>query len=549
MDPEQRCASGTDGDGGALRDAVRFPPPYAEQMLKREVWSDDTVPRWLSRFAHETPDKAAIVTATEAISYREAFARAERLARALTVLGLRKGDVIAVQLPNVPELMIVYFAATMMGAVLAPIHMPYRARELAPLLRHARARLAVCGPALADYVPAETFLALRETVASLALVVVAGPAHRGTLPLRELIEAGPFGDLGGECAAADPAVLCFTSGTSASPKAVVHSSCTMLANNRLCGPLYGLTGHDMLLSGAPFTHAFGICIINLALSVGATQLLLPAFRPDLLVAMIAAHRPTVLFAAPAHMAACLKAGLLDGVDFSSLRVAAISGSACPPQLAHAVQEKMPTGKVMQMWGMTELFMGLNTRLDDAQDVRCGSVGRPAPGMELRIVDDRGSLVSDDQSGELQIRGPSVFAGYCGNAAATADAFHDGWFRTGDLACRDAKGNFHITGRLKDLINRGAIKINPVEVEAMIDRHPKVLQSAIVPMPDEVMGEKACAFIVTRPGEGVSLREICEWLGQNDVAKMLWPERVEMIDEMPMTPTRKIIKGTLRARLG
>jgi cyclohexanecarboxylate-CoA ligase/acyl-CoA synthetase len=547
MDPEQRCVSGTDGD--ALRDAVRFPPLYAEQMLKLGVWNDDTVPRWLSRLAHEMPDKAAIVTAAEAISYREAFARAERLARAFAGLGLRKGDVIAVQLPNVPELMIVYFAATMMGAVFAPIHMPYRAREMAPLLRHARARLAVCGPALADYVPAKTFLALRETVASLAHVVVVGPAHRGTLSLRELIEAGPFGDLRGECAAADPAVLCFTSGTSAAPKAVVHSSCTMLANNRLCGPLYGLTGHDMLLSGAPFTHAFGICIINLALLVGATQLLLPTFRPDLLVAMIAAHRPTVLFAAPAHMAACLKAGLLDGADFSSLRVAAISGSACPPQLAHAVQAKMPMGKVMQMWGMTELFMGLNTRLDDAQDVRCGSVGRPAPGMELRIVDDRGNLASDDQSGELQIRGPSVFAGYCGNAAATADAFHDGWFRTGDLACRDAKGNFHITGRLKDLINRGAIKINPVEVEAMIDRHPKVLQSAIVPMPDEVMGEKACAFIVTRPGEGVSLQEICAWLGQNDVAKMLWPERVELIDEMPMTPTRKIIKGMLRARLG
>ena len=194
MDPEQRCASGTDGD--ALRDAVRFPPPYAEQMRKQGVWNDDTVPRWLSRFAHETPDKAAIVTATEAISYRETFARAERLARAFTALGLRKGDVIAVQLPNVPELMIVYFAATMMGAVLAPIHMPYRAREMAPLLRHARARLAVCGPALADYMPAEAFLALRETVASLAHVVVAGPAHRGTLSLRTLIEADWWQNLG-----------------------------------------------------------------------------------------------------------------------------------------------------------------------------------------------------------------------------------------------------------------------------------------------------------------------------------------------------------------
>jgi cyclohexanecarboxylate-CoA ligase len=547
MSREQRCATGTDVEH--LREALRFAPGHAEEMLKQGIWNNDTVPRWLSRFAHETPDKAAIVTAAETLSYREAFRRAERLARAFTALGLRKGDVIAVQLPNVPEFMIVYFAAGMMGAVLAPIHMPYRAREMAPLLRHARARLAVCGPTLADYVPAETFLALREATESLTHVAVAGPPHAGTLSLRHLIEVGPFADIRAPGAAADPAILCFTSGTSAAPKAVVHSSCTMLANNRLCGPLYGLCGHDILLSGAPFTHAFGICIINLALMVGATALLLPAFRPELLVQIIAAHRPTLLFAAPAHMAACHKAGLLEQADFSSLRVAVISGSACPPQLAQIVQEKMPAGKVMQMWGMTELFMGLNTRLDDAQCVRCGSVGRSAPGMELRIVDERGDPVTDGRSGELQIRGPSMFAGYYGNAAATDEAFRDGWFRTGDLACRDAQGNFHITGRLKDLINRGGVKINPVEVEAMIDRHPNVLQSAIVPMPDEVMGEKACAFIVTRPSARVSLEEICEWLSQNDVAKMQWPEHVELIDEMPMTPTRKIIKGTLRARFG
>jgi cyclohexanecarboxylate-CoA ligase len=377
---------------------------------------------------------------------------------------------------------------------------------------------------------------------------MAGPAHPGTLSLSHLIETGPFEDIESPPTAADPATLCFTSGTSAAPKAVVHSFHTMLVNNRLCGPLYALAADDTLLS-APFTHAFGICIINLALMVGVTQLLLPAFRPDLLVRTISAGRPTVLFAAPAHMAACLKAGLLEHADFSSLRIAAISGSACPPQLAQMVQEKMPDGKVMQMWGMTELFMGLHTRLDDSAQVRCGCVGRPAPGMELRIVDESGHPLEIGQSGELQIRGPSVFAGYHGNAAATAESFHDGWFRTGDLACRDAAGNFHITGRLKDLINRGGIKINPVEVEAVIDRHPKVLQSAIVPMHDDVMGEKACAFIVTQPGERVGLPEICEWLRANEVAKVQWPEHVELIDEMPMTPTRKIIKAALRARLG
>jgi cyclohexanecarboxylate-CoA ligase len=545
VSPQPRALS---PDAGPLREAVRFAPGYAEEMRGRGIWNDDTVPRWLARYAHETPGKPAIVGPGETLSYAEAFSRAERLARALTALGLRKGDVIAIQLPNVPELMLAYFAATMMGAVLAPMHMPYRARELAPLLGHARARLVICGPAFADYVPAQTFLALKETVGSLAHVIMAGPAHPGTLSLSHLIETGPFEDIESPPTAADPATLCFTSGTSAAPKAVVHSFHTMLVNNRLCGPLYALAADDTLLS-APFTHAFGICIINLALMVGVTQLLLPAFRPDLLVRTISAGRPTVLFAAPAHMAACLKAGLLEHADFSSLRIAAISGSACPPQLAQMVQEKMPDGKVMQMWGMTELFMGLHTRLDDSAQVRCGCVGRPAPGMELRIVDESGHPLEIGQSGELQIRGPSVFAGYHGNAAATAESFHDGWFRTGDLACRDAAGNFHITGRLKDLINRGGIKINPVEVEAVIDRHPKVLQSAIVPMHDDVMGEKACAFIVTQPGERVGLPEICEWLRANEVAKVQWPEHVELIDEMPMTPTRKIIKAALRARLG
>jgi cyclohexanecarboxylate-CoA ligase/acyl-CoA synthetase len=226
----------------------------------------------------------------------------------------------------------------------------------------------------------------------------------------------------------------------------------------------------------------------------------------------------------------------------------ISGSSCPPQLARALQQRMPSGKVMQMWGMTELFMGLNTRLDDVEAVRCESIGRPTPEMELCVVDERGEQARDGEPGELVVRGPSVFAGYYDNAEANDGVFRDGWFRTGDLACRDAQGNFRITGRVKDLINRGGIKINPADVEAVIDMHPNVLQSAIVPMLDEVMGEKACAFIVPRPGESVTLEEICGWLRQNDVAKMKWPERVELIDEMPMTPTRKVIKGSLRARL-
>ena len=545
MSVEQRLPASP--DPARLSAAVRFASGHAERMLAQGIWNGDTVARCLRRFAQATPEKPAIVSPTGALSYREAWQRADRLARAFAALGLGKGDVIAVQLPNIPEFMLVYFATAMLGAVLAPMHMPYGAREMAPLLRHARARLVVCGEPAADRVPAQAFVALRATVDSLAHVVTLGLPQAGTLSLRQLMEEGPFADLaeGGE--AADPAILCFTSGTSAAPKAVVHSSYTMLANNRLCGPLYALGGDDVLLSCPPFTHAFGICLINLALSVGATQLLMPAFRPDLLVETIEQGRPTMLFAAPAHIAACQKAGLLEQADLSSLRVAAISGSACPPQLARALQAHMAHGKVMQMWGMTELFMGVHTRLDDSEQVRCESIGRPTPEMELRVVDERGAPKPDGESGELQVRGPSVFAGYCDDAQANAGPFRDGWFATGDLACRDREGNFRITGRLKDLINRGGIKINPAEVEALIDKHPKVLQSAIVPMPDEVMGEKACAFIVPRAGDEVTLSEICAWLKENGIAKIKWPERVELIAEMPMTPTRKVIKGLLRPR--
>jgi cyclohexanecarboxylate-CoA ligase/acyl-CoA synthetase len=256
------------------------------------------------------------------------------------------------------------------------------------------------------------------------------------------------------------------------------------------------------------------------------------------------------------VAACFKAGLLEEIAFPSLRIATISGSSCPPQLARVLQQKMPAGKVMQMWGMTELFMGLNTRLDDPEPVRCETIGRPTPEMVIRIVDERGEPVAEEVSGELQIRGASVFSGYYNNAEANADAFTDGWFRTGDLASRDADGNIRITGRLKDLINRGGIKINPFDIEVLIDSHPDVMQCAIVPMPDDIMGEKACAFIVPRPGASMTLDEVCAWLRHHGIAKMKWPERVELISEMPMTPTRKIrdccslpTKRAPRARAG
>ena len=200
------------------------------------------------------------------------------------------------------------------------------------------------------------------------------------------------------------------------------------------------------------------------------------------------------------------------------------------------REKVPACAGTQLWGMTELQAGLYTRPGDGIAVAAMSAGRPSPGTQVRISAD----------GELQVRGPLAFSGYYRNEEATRAAFtEDDWFRTGDLAERRDE-NYAITGRSKDIINRGGVKFNPVDVETLLDAHPKILQSAIVPMPDPVLGEKACAFVTLKPGAAEpSLDELCEYLLAREIAKNKLPERLVVIAEMPLTPTRKIIKGKLR----
>ena len=201
-----------------------------------------------------------------------------------------------------------------------------------------------------------------------------------------------------------------------------------------------------------------------------------------------------------------------------------------------------------MWGMTETLMQFVNPLDAPREVRLASIGTPPAGHQIRAVAE-GRVVGPGEEGELEIQGPMLFAGYFDNDEANDGAFSpDGWFRTGDLVTIDKDLNVVMTGRVKDIINRGGIKFNPVDVEGLIDEHPAVVMSAIAPMPDEVMGEKACLFVQLRPGAALTLDDVRDFLAAKNVAKLKWPERIEMVEAMPMTPTRKIIKGRLVAAL-
>ena len=349
--------------------------------------------------------------------------------------------------------------------------------------------------------------------------------------------------------ASDPCLLLYTSGTTSSPKGVPLSYHNLLSNARLSAPELELSGDGAHLSAAPFSHLYGLYSVHLALAVGASNVLLPSFKPPELIACVEEARPTALWAAPAHIAACAGADLWSGRDLSSLQLVILSGSACPPALVDSLVDLLPSARVSQLWGMTELQAGLFTRPSDELSVAARSAGRPPPGAEVRIVEPgSGEPLAPGEEGELQARGCHLFAGYLRNAEANDEAFtDDGWFRSGDLATSDGQGNVTITGRIKDVINRGGVKYNPRDVEDLLEAHPKIRQAAIVPIPDDVLGERACLF-ATVSGE-LDLASVCAYLLEQGIAKNKLPERLVVIEEMPLTPTRKIIKSKLQELLG
>ena len=415
-----------------------------------------------------------------------------RVARGLHKKGIRRGDVVAVQLPNTLDFLLAHLAINTLGGILCTIHMPYRGAEIETILAHSGAKLFI----------------------NQELVSADGDE---TFPLPE---------------AKDPFLLLYTSGTTASPKGVLHSYRAMLGNSRNGTREHGIDANSRVLSAAPLSHLYGLYSLHCAWAVGACTVLLPAFKPDELALSIQNLRPSALWTAPAHVAACRAAGLFDKHDWSSLKLAIVSGSMANPDLVRFFAGKIK-GKVTQLWGMTELQAGLYTRPGDPLEFSATSAGRPSPGTEVRLSPE----------GEIQVRGPSVFAGYYKSSENAFTA--DGWFRSGDLGERRGE-NIAITGRTKDLINRGGVKFNPADVEQLLDSHPKVLQSAIVPMPDPILGEKACAFVVLRDKSAtLDLEDVKTYLLEKQIARNKLPERLVVIADMPLTPTRKVIKGKLK----
>ena len=501
---------------------------------------NQTLGMWLKAQTMQRPDTAALIDFEGVLSYAQLSDEVAALCTGLAGLDIGKGDVVAVQLPNVRSFAIAFLAVTARGGIFQTLHMPYRGSELQSLLSDSSAKAVIVTNAKRDS-RTQDVLSVQDALPALDHVIVAGDPPDGCIALSDLMATLPAPSDVVDVSTDDEYLLLYTSGTTAAPKGVPHVYRSFLNNALLAAQEMQIGPDSRILSLAPMSHLYGLFTMHLSLASGAAMVLLSGFNPQSLLSDIGASKATHIYAAPAHFAPLVAQDALSSDHLSSAKLLCLSGAAVPRALAEAVDNKMKSGAVIQLWGMSELQAGTFGRPDDPPGKRFSTAGTAVPNTEIRVVDDDGVTLGADQEGALQVRGPSVFAGYLNRPDETARAFDsDGWFATGDLATIDADGYMAITGRTKEIINRGGVKFNPVEVEEILVAHPAIQQCAIIPVPDADLGERGCLCVQLVPDADLTLDDALA----AGMAKYKWPEQLVVLDDLPTTPTRKVMRGKL-----
>jgi acyl-CoA synthetase (AMP-forming)/AMP-acid ligase II len=337
--------------------------------------------------------------------------------------------------------------------------------------------------------------------------------------------------------------MAFTSGTTGNPKGVTHSFNTTLPAGYILNGAMNVTDKEVFLVYLPLGLNWGYLTLVQSIMAGARAVLLDRFSGRAALELIERERVTFIPSAPASIIAMLNDPELARFDLSSLRVVITGGASCPVETIRTFGARMP-GHLIELYGMLETGFHTFTRFEDDPEAVAGTIGRPAPQMRLRIIDEHGHDVPPGAEGEIAAAGPSVHLGYHKNPAANAELFtKDGWFRTGDLGVMEPSGNVRIVGRLKEMINRGGKKFFPREIEEILYTHPQVRYAAIVGIPDARLGERNCLCLVPRAGETPTLQDILAFLGDS-VATYKLPERLELFAQFPFTPTGKIQRHAL-----
>jgi non-ribosomal peptide synthetase component E (peptide arylation enzyme) len=492
------------------------------------------------------PDREAIVDHRHRVTYGELAARVDRTAAGLQSLGLGPGDVVTIQLPNWAEFAYVFFACERIGAIANQIGPDFRSREVEYIVRFSESGAFVCPATFKGFDYVAMVRELRPKLAGLAHVLVLGGGDTAeTVSLDDLIYGPtPPPPLKPHRMAPDAVMrMAFTSGTTGNPKGVTHSFDTTLPAADILNGAMNVTENEVFLVYLPLGLNWGYLTLLQSIMAGARAVLLDRFSGRAALELIERERVTFIPSAPASIIAMLNDPELARFDLSSLRVVITGGASCPVETIRNFRARIP-GHLIELYGMLETGFHTFTRFEDDPEAVAGTIGRPAPRMRLRIIDEHGQDVAPGAEGEIAAQGPSVHLGYHKNPAANAELFTaEGWFRTGDLGVLEPSGNVRIVGRLKEMINRGGKKFFPREVEEILYTHPSVLHAAIVGVPDPRLGERNCLCVIPRPGQSVRLEEMVAFL-RDGVATYKLPEELEIFDEFPFTPTGKIQRHAL-----
>jgi cyclohexanecarboxylate-CoA ligase len=507
-------------------------------------------PLWsaFSDTAHRVGSKVAVVDGTRRTTFAELGTAADRLAGGLARLGIGPGDVVAYQLPNWTEALVVLLATARLGAVATPVLPVHRRRELAFILAESGAHVCFVPGTYRGCDHRALLDGLRSDLPALAHVVVVRDAARGAHAWDALAAASPP-TVPPPRDAARLALLVYTSGTTAEAKGVLHSDETLLAEARSLGPVHALHEEDTVLMPSPLTHISGIVHALLVPAVhGTTAVLMERWDAGAALGLIARERVTYMVGAPTFLRDLAEHPDLPRTDVSSLRLFSCGGADVDPTLVRTAAARLRC-VAKRVYGSTEFPTITTTAPGDPPARRIEGEGRAIGAVEIRLVDESGHPVPPGQEGEIHARGPECFLGYR-NAALDAEAFTaDGWFVTGDLGVLDPDGYLRITGRRKDIIIRKGENLSARELEDLLATHPAVAEVAVIGVPDAAAGEIACAVVRVREGmRAPSLTDLCTHLEAAGLSRRKLPERLEVVGDFPRTASGKIVKRALRERV-
>ena len=537
-----------------LQGTVGWPEASAASYRRAGHWDGTRLFDVMSRAASVHPDKTALICNAQRFSYAELECDSLKLAARLLALGIAPLDRVVVQLPNVPEFVLVYFALVRIGAIPVMALRAHRHAEVRHFLAASGAKAYVIPDCIGTFDYRTMAEALRGEAPALQHVIVVGEALAGQQSFADLMQTSPGTAEEKALAAIEPdpadvATMLLSGGTTAMSKLIPRTHQDYVLNARLCARAAGFDEHTVFMALLPLGHNYNLASPGLlgAFSLGGTVVLGASTDADSVFGLVQRERVSVIAAVVPLIVNWLASDAHTRYDLSSLKVIQNGGARLAPELRSRLRERFGCTP-QEIYGTAEGLINM-TRLDDRDELLLHSSGAPVcEADEIRVIDEEGNDVPDGEAGELITRGPYTICGYYNAPEKNDEAFTlGGYYRMGDIVRKRGR-HVWAEGRKKDMINRGGEKISCEEIENLIFAHPKVKAVTLVAMPDPVFGEKACAFVITQPGEPLGFDELITFLKQQQIASFKLPERLELVAEFPISPVGKILKRQLRDQL-